>query len=408
MGLLSGHESALAMLAGPELDWPQVLAFASRQNLLPLLYLRLKGWGLEDQAPPTLWGRLRDVYLDRASDSLVVQRQVHEALKLFHANEIPVIVLKGAFLAEGVYGAPAVRWINDLDVLCPANRLEQAVSVLTRNGYQAKKKFWVDVERGQSHELPTFYKPDSAPLELHWTLVLPTLPFVVDVEGLWGRSQPATVARVPVRTLAPEDLLLHLCIHGAVQHHLYSGARLLCDIAAVAEHYQSQLDWPALVSRASVWRADRSAFLLLSLASSLLQAPMPDEALAALGSVEPEIEIVTAALDLIFADHDLPAHFTPDLAAFASQGWLGKARIALQRAFVSPEEMARMYPVRPDSIRVFFYYPRRWWDMATKYFKSASALARHDPTMTSAADWMHWRSLQEKTLVDHLLYDKEK
>ena len=59
-------------------------------------------------------------------------------------------------------------------------------------------------------------------------------------------------------SLAPEDNLLLLCMHGA--KHCWSRLERVCDVAELITSH-SNLDWVALVSRAKVFGADSECFI---------------------------------------------------------------------------------------------------------------------------------------------------
>ena len=42
-------------------------------------------------------------------------------------------------------------------------------------------------------------------VEIHWTILAPSYPFQIDVEGLWTRAQPVTLAQFPALALSPEE-----------------------------------------------------------------------------------------------------------------------------------------------------------------------------------------------------------
>ena len=56
-------------------------------------------------------------------------------LKLFQNNDIEVIALKGAHLAEAVYASPALRRMNDIDLLVKPVDLPEIERIMTKNGY---------------------------------------------------------------------------------------------------------------------------------------------------------------------------------------------------------------------------------------------------------------------------------
>ncbi|MBN2465613.1 nucleotidyltransferase family protein, partial [candidate division WOR-3 bacterium] len=85
-------------------DWNAVLNTAARNSLEPLLFKRLKESGTRAYVRPDAWNQLRLAYFESARKNLHLYRELRPVLRLLRDSDIPVIVLKGAFLAEAVYG----------------------------------------------------------------------------------------------------------------------------------------------------------------------------------------------------------------------------------------------------------------------------------------------------------------
>jgi len=217
--------------------------------------------------------------------------------------------------------------------------------------------------------------------------VPPASGFAVDVEGLWQRSRPATVAGAQVRSLCPEELLLHLCMHISFQHRFSAGLLPLCDIAETLRRFRQALDWGQLRERAVEWRAARCLYLSLRLAVDLLGAEVPD---GVLPTLEPEgwdpAFAVQASEQIVTVDEE-PLPMTHDLARVWGAGGLQKqAATLLQVAFPSPEILSRVYPASPSSWRIYLYYPVHLAHLLSRYGRTAWRLLRRDEEMVAAAE----------------------
>jgi hypothetical protein len=258
------------------IDWRLFARLAAGHGLVGVLYGRLERLPQALAAPPAALAELRRFYLAQASLDLRRKHWLTEVLEALHARSLAVIALKGAYLAEAVYADSLDRPMVDIDLLVQLADLPGVAQALTDLGYQASKDFWLDVELGVEHQLPSFMKSGATPVEVHWRLLDPDLPFPVDLPALWQRALPAQVAGQPVRCLCPEDLLLHLCLHAATQHRFRDGLRNVYDVAATLVHFRDTLDWEALLQRAQEWQAGRALFLMFWLALELFAAPLPD------------------------------------------------------------------------------------------------------------------------------------
>jgi hypothetical protein len=151
--------------------------------------------------------------------------------------DIPVIVLKGAFLAEAVYIDPALRSsMADVDIMVPRQELPRVQATLLDMGYAPREREDIELRCRTTKGLAPFTRSGFT-VEPHWHIVHPTSPFRVDTAGLWARARPATIAGVEVLALSPEDLLLHLCLHTVQKHSLGLGLLPFCDIAETVRHY---------------------------------------------------------------------------------------------------------------------------------------------------------------------------
>jgi len=152
---------------------------------------------------------LQSAYYRNTASNTLLFGVVQKVLQACHRQGIAVIVLKGAALAETVYPHPAVRPMGDIDLLVRPEAVQAMDDALTALGYDfvdhgRPKVFW----RTQHYHL-TFQPPSASPLvlpiEVHWALGRASHPFYMDLDGLWQRSIPTTIAGLETRILAPED-----------------------------------------------------------------------------------------------------------------------------------------------------------------------------------------------------------
>jgi hypothetical protein len=211
-------------------------------------------------------GELRQSYLSTAASNVRIYHELTKVLEILKDEGVHVIVLKGAHLAQIVYGNISLRAMCDVDILVRKNDLSKAQRRLMEEGY---------------------YPYNSRlPLDVHWSIehnIVPPLP--IDEKALWERAEASSIADVEVLVLSPEDLLLHLCIHLSF-HHLFgfAGVRTLCDIRQTIQHYKTSIDWSVVHDRAREWQVSNAIELSLLLAKELVSAEVPDSILAALKS----------------------------------------------------------------------------------------------------------------------------
>jgi hypothetical protein len=254
-------------------NWNEVVALAEAEGLAPALALRLERHPT-DALAPALGARLSARFKEALARHVVMSRDLATLLRALSREGIPVIPLKGAFLAEAVYPHPAVRPMSDVDVLVPpADRLR--VDELLRGlGYRrgTDAHSWAfDV----TYDTATFYDgPGGARVDVHWRLINdPRYAWNhAEAEAVWDRAVPVTLAGEPALALAPEDLVLSLAAHLAI-HHGLSGLLWYWDLKLVLDRWAATLDGDALVMRAERWRVRRALYFVLRRLGELFAVP---------------------------------------------------------------------------------------------------------------------------------------
>jgi hypothetical protein len=262
----------LARLSAAE--WQALVTLARQQRVGPLLYHRLTGQGYRDLMPETVRETLRQQYRLNTLRNLKLQGELGQVVAALTRAGIPVIALKGIYLASAVYENPGLREMNDLDVLVRLPDIDASKRVLKEIGYGESQE---ELPSTSFHHLHPLRKADAAAsVELHWTIVPGTSPFKVDLDGLWNRAKLFRVAGSELLALSDEDMLLHLFLHSAYMDRFSNGARPLADVAETIGRFQETLNWAALNQRAEQWQCVHTANLSLLLVIQLLHAPLPE------------------------------------------------------------------------------------------------------------------------------------
>lgn len=357
-----------ATLAMDSTQWTAVLALATDEHVHPYLYWNLQRLGAVSALPEAHRRQLHAEYMGNAARNRVLLHFVKQILTAFVEHNLPVIVLKGTYLVDQIYPSPGARTVGDTDLLVPRDRIAEAVSVLDGLGYNANEPFSPTFLNFDKHL--GIYQRAGHLVELHFELMDPHKSMPVPVAEIWQRAVPASVADCPVMVLAPEDQLLHLCIHGTLQHQLHFDMRFLTDIVVYSQYAAHLLDWPLLVARVCRMGWGHSIWLALTLASRLLGAPIPADVCARLEPAQLDSRILTTAVNVIFASGGLT-----DKTASRDFAQLWEPTAAVQvrirriwsRLFLSRAELAFIYHISPESPRLPFYYAVRAKDLAYSF-----------------------------------------
>jgi Uncharacterised nucleotidyltransferase len=279
-------------------DWAAVAALAQRHGLGALLHHRMGPVAREWPLPPTVERSLRTYFLMERVDSAPLMAGAAAALERLNAAGVRVAALKGLHLAAAVYEHPALRPMNDVDLLVPADQLSPARAALLEAGYRSEKP-----DDPTLHHVAPLVKPRCAPLELHVGLCPTPHPFRLDVAPFWRRAVPIHVGAQPALGLCAEDLLLHLCVHSAYNHHCLVPLRNVFDIVMVLERHGAELRWDRLEETAHATGTHRSVFCGLALARDMFAAAVPAEVLERLvPGEEPSAVLRTARENVLSFD----------------------------------------------------------------------------------------------------------
>lgn len=367
-------------------DWKGIGATAEQHGVGPLLYHSIGGLAHDLDLPEDVMGEMRRKYYVAAARNVRLYSALRKVLSLLAAQEIPVIVLKGAQLAETVYGNIALRPMRDVDLLIGEDDLKLAEARLLEAGAQPVEHNRV-ITAHNSHF--GYIMADSGlRVEMHWRLFPPDYACEIDHSGIWSRAQPLRLAQAEVLVMAQEDLLIHVCVHAA-KHVPNTSIRMLYDIMQLTSKPEGQFDWQVLSTRARQWGVSRGVYALLRLAREMLGAPVCEKHLEALRPAEFDEQkfLLIQQHMLGIDDYDTGREaWEPGAQWRRARGLRGKIMWLLHEAFPSRSQMALNYPAPADSWRIVLCYPVRMKHLVSKHGRTTWAMARGDVSTRIATE----------------------
>jgi hypothetical protein len=262
------------------IPWADMARLARSYGLGPLLHAAIQEHGLE--VPREIRDPLQDAYYQLAAANAVRFQELAKVLTTLSAAGVPVLVLKGALLAETVYGNLALRPMSDLDLLVPRERIHEIPELLAPLGYRLSAG-----EAGYSFaydalfcgEIILYKETPVLPLvlDVHWHLLAVEWfhhTGRVDLDALWQGTCPLSIDGSPARQLCPEDNLLHLCLHAGISHS-YIYLLNLIDIDHAIAAYRD-LTWDRFLHRARDFQVRSVVYFGLSFTRDLFDTPIPD------------------------------------------------------------------------------------------------------------------------------------
>lgn len=271
-------------------DWDDLAVRSIVLGLAPQLYRRFSAWG--NEIPARAAAKFSAAYQATAARNAGIYQQLDEILRACDQRGLKPIALKGIHLAAQLYPDRALRPMNDIDLLFKPDELPAAEDLLESIGYGGKHKS-AELGAGVTKHTSTFKRAadqtatpnpylsnaSGCMIEPHASLEESWFGLKVDITpGVRERSIEVDLNGQPGRVLAPEDLLLHLCVHFCF--HLVMGAPSMVQLSDLLIMTQvDQLDWPRLIDRSNATRSIPFVLAALSLAQKLFGAPVPDDAI---------------------------------------------------------------------------------------------------------------------------------
>ena len=254
-------------------DWERLDRLVRQQGLTGRLAAGLRAADLEGAIPTKLWSSWQARARETAAGFDAACAQLDPLIAALDERGISACLLKGPTLVLAGLQRPEERRFGDLDLLVPAERLQDVATVMGGLGYvQRTNRQRTQWARMSHYHDPRWYHRDhSLPVEVHWHLLRPDHPLAFDT----GSLRTVAVQLPSGQTLKrfdDADLLAHLCLHfwGDRAAGQPRAIGQLWDIADVSDHLDSDA-WEAFWSRAASRGQTRVVAAVLGSVALLLQ-----------------------------------------------------------------------------------------------------------------------------------------
>lgn len=313
-------------------EWDILVRQARAAGLLARLAYRLRQHGQTEAIPPTVRWHFEAAETLADKQRLAVTWELQQIRDALDDLNVPLIVLKGAAYVAANLPAAEGRMFNDIDILVPRDRLEQAESSLMLSGWHPTHLSEYDKRyyRRWMHELPPLqHVQRDTVIDVHHAILPITARYHPDSGKL--RSRAVAVDLLPgIQVLSSEDRILHSATHLFHDGELPHGLRDLTDLDLLLRDVSDEAEfWPRLIARAQELQLGRSLYYAVRYVRHFMDTPVPESALKALSPLGPN-PYTRALMDAIFKRVLMPAHascndaFTSSarLAAFIRAHWL--------------------------------------------------------------------------------------
>lgn len=286
--------------------WNDLLTQARKAGLHARLAELLTERGLLASAPFKARSRLRAAAVAAASTQTAVRFELDRVRRALKDVDTPIILLKGS--AYVMAGLPAARgrFVGDLDIMVPRERIDAVERTLIERGWGAADLDDYDQNfyRVWSHEIPPLQHPErETPIDIHHSIAQLTSRVHPDAAQLLAAAVPLGDPRL--RVLEPADMVLHSCVH-LINDEVGMPLRDLFDLHDLMVHFGTDAGfWTRLLERARLHGLARPVYHMVRQARRILGTPIPDEVVQAVSSWGPPA-VLQPLMDWLWARRFLP------------------------------------------------------------------------------------------------------
>jgi len=343
-------------------DWKSIIQKASDHKVAPILYYHLGKNGMTDYVPGEVLLKLHKIYLASLSRNMRIYTQLSKLLTELKNENIQVIVLKGAALAEQVYETIALRPMIDVDLIMKSDDIQKLNYVLLKQGWK-NEEYLNKMKSHEKYSKHINYTNGIISIEVHPKLYeLPRL-------DPWVNAINTKIASTDTFVLGKEVFLMHLCLH--LDDHYRTGLEFnliwYLDIAKFIERYRDDINWDYVIETSKKNRVERSMHRVLLVINEGFSEYVTTETLNQLKNDQNNIHIN----DVFNSINNPIRHFYSLLSEVFGPRILpvnNRVYIALGNIFPCKAYMISRYMIKHERF-LYLYYFLRIIIGVSKFFK---------------------------------------
>jgi len=302
-----------------------------------------------------------------------VYQELRKIIQMANEKGIPVILLKGTALAKSVYPSIALRPMRDIDLLVHKEHLEPMDAIMPQFGYENNIDTWIEKRSQHAKHLPRYIR-HAYGVDIHWNLVRPDGPVTLDICGIWDRARRLQIDDTPFFVLAPEDLIIHLCLHASAQHLFRIPLKSICDIAEAIRYYHEDINWQEMLKIASDAQMGVYIALSLTVTKRMFDIPLKENILLGFYPTPFDNDWIEYIATEILTTQKTSAQAPWDLT-FAQRSLLEKLKAKLRGILPTQQKLKDRFNLPTSSPLIYPYYLIYIFDgIKRRGFKAAFAL----------------------------------
>ncbi len=270
-----------------QIQWEKLLYQANIQMCTPLWYTQLKKDDLLSYLPEELSEYLAELYQANLERNQQLKSGLVHLLSKLNAASINTLLIKGAAtFCDQLFAAPGSRFMGDLDILVPKDKVEQSRAILIDLGYQEipnkgmKKDEQPTDER--HHQLPRYYIPGTPiVVEIHFKISYALVGRMITPKAAWQGRVPTKLEGEATSVLSPEHKLLLNTAHAMIPHREYLRGHIsliqLSEFALLAQRYSDSVNWINWIKTAKEFSVSTEFITYLGLSTHFMNLTRPNE-----------------------------------------------------------------------------------------------------------------------------------
>jgi hypothetical protein len=252
-------------------DWSVLWHLAESHGVASLVYRMLLAHGCSSIPSDILETFRRKAQTNAIVSSLLTDELV-TLVEAFAAKGIRVIPFSGPTLAVAAYGDLTLRESGGVDLIVERSSITQARQLLWSQGYQLAGKTPAGCDSLDEAVYSFVRRNGTLRVNLQWAMDRGLFSFPLDREPFWKQLKPLRIGPHTIMALAPEELLIVLCVSGSM--HAWKDLKWICDVSELLRRRRT-MDWSRVLFLSHALRCRRMLLMGLAVAHTLFDASLP-------------------------------------------------------------------------------------------------------------------------------------
>ncbi len=238
------------------LRWERLVEAADHHLLCPALYGALRQKRLLGCIPPELCEHLQALHVLNEERNRDLAAHAEETVRRLNEAGVEPVLLKGtANILADLYFDRGMRFIGDIDLLAPADRMEDCTRKLLSEDYHYLFSPEHYVQSRHFHCAPLLKKNAGFRIELHHEPVPEAYRSLLDAKSILRDCEPFRIGDAVARIPSLRHRIIHNVVHAQITDRNYSYGvvqlRQLYDLVLLSGKAHAGKDWEAIAAQFS-------------------------------------------------------------------------------------------------------------------------------------------------------------